>query len=516
MSAPAPVSAPGYRWSGRRLLLFAAACGAGSLVLQLLVAAAGPSAAQPPLGPSGVLPPWDAGHGFAPAPTTALLGAAVALGAVAVALGLAGLRRGAALPRRLLLVGGLVLVCCVLVPPIGSADHLSYAAYGRIAATGGNPYLVDPLTWAGGHDPVTSAVQPPWQHTPSVYGPVATALQAAAAWAGAGSLRTTVWVWQLFCAAAFALTSLVLRRVAADPDRGHVLWTLNPLLIGQLVLGAHVDVLAVAAGALALALASRRPGLAGAAAALALGIKLPYGLVALALVVAVPALPPAARRPAVVRAVLGGLLVLVPAHLWSGVHTYDQLRRASRAVSLATPWRLLADQLDPLIGGASRTLVGYLALALFGLAAVLGLRFLARRGLLGADLTQRAAAVLLALSLAWLLSVPYALPWYEAMVWLPLALLGPARLPWLDGALLARLAVLALAYVPGRVVGLTPSVQQLTLGLRHRVAPWLLLALLLAVLAGFSAGADARASRRPAGRDEAAAGPGRPPAGPAR
>ena len=67
----------------------------------------------------------------------------------------------------------------MLVPPSGSADHINYAAYGRIAAQGGDPYVEAPAEWHGGTDPVTRAVEPPWTRTPSVYGPVATAIQAA-------------------------------------------------------------------------------------------------------------------------------------------------------------------------------------------------------------------------------------------------------------------------------------------------------------------------------------------------
>ena len=70
-------------------------------------------------------------------------------------------------------VGALAL----LTGPFGSADHTNYAAYGRIAAQGGDPYLVPPEAWAGGLDPVTSAVEPPWTETVSVYGPFATLLQ---------------------------------------------------------------------------------------------------------------------------------------------------------------------------------------------------------------------------------------------------------------------------------------------------------------------------------------------------
>jgi hypothetical protein len=88
------------------------------------------------------------------------------------------------------------------------------------------------------------------------------------------------------------------------------------------------------------------------------------------------------------------------------------------------------------------------------------------------------AAVAAGLGAGWLLTAPYALPWYAALAWPALAL-APATL--LDRALLAQLAVLTVAYVPGRVVGLTPAVESVTLGLRRFVAPVLLAALVVAV-----------------------------------
>jgi hypothetical protein len=116
----------------------------------------------------------------------------------------------------------------------------------------------------------------------------------------------------------------------------------------------------------------------------------------------------------------------------------------------------------------------------------------------GSDVAGRSARAMMVLATAWVLTVPYALPWYDAMVWAPLALLAPSLL---DGALLARLAVLALAYVPGRVVELAPDVERLTLGFRRHVAPWLLLAVLIAVLGWAVARRRSRpaaARRRPA------------------
>ena len=41
----------------------------------------------------------------------------------------------------------------------------------------------------------------------------------------------------------------------------------------------------------------------------------------------------------------------------------------------------------------------------------------------------------------------------------------------LDGILLARLTVMAMAYVPGRVVAMSPDVESLTLGFRKIVGP---------------------------------------------
>jgi Glycosyltransferase family 87 len=453
-----------------------------SVLLLAAVAAAGDSAAVPGLGAATVHPPWDAGLEPGSALVTVLLALAAGFGAAAVGLGLLAVRRGGAIRPRTVLVAGVgAVLLLTAVPPLGSADHLSYLAYGRIAAAGDDPYVVDPLEWRQGTDPVAGAIQPPWQHTRSVYGPVATAAQASVAALGHGSLRLTVWLWQLLAGAAFLATALVLdsatRHDRSARARAAVLWTLNPLLLGQLVLGAHLDVIAVAAAVGALALAGRRPLPAGMLLGVAVGSKITFALFGLAI------LWDSRHRPDRWRHVglgaLGAALVLVPAHLWAGPHVYDQLRAAARMVSLATPWRPLVDQLDPVFGGVVRTVVGYAALALaVGLALLLARRLRLREpGPPGAEGAGRAAV---ALTAAWVLTTPYALPWYDAMVWGPLAL--AAGTAWLDLALLARLGVLTLAYLPGRVVGMSPGVERFTLDFRREVAPWLVLATLLAVV----------------------------------
>ena len=157
-----------------------------SFALLLLVAAAGPSAAKPGLGPRGWAP-GDLPISLSSAVVTTLLWTAYLLGGLAVAL---GLWRGSSQDRgwsgswRWARTGNLrwlrdhpwllpltLGALALLTAPIGSADHINYAAYGRISAQGGDPYLVPPITWAGGTDPVTSAVEPLWTMTPSVYGP---------------------------------------------------------------------------------------------------------------------------------------------------------------------------------------------------------------------------------------------------------------------------------------------------------------------------------------------------------
>ncbi len=177
--------------------------------------------------------------------------------------------------------------------------------------------------------------------------------------------------------------------------------------------------------------------------------------------------------------------MVVPAHLAAGPHVFDQLSSASRFTSIASPWRTVVNAVDLVAPGALRPWVTAAALVA-GLALgalVLRARLLPaiRRDPSGphGPVPPVVAAVALALTAGWLLTAPYALPWYAALAWPALAL-APATL--LDRALLAQLTVLTIAYVPGRVVGLSPAVEDVTLGLRRYLAPVLLAVLLAAVV----------------------------------
>lgn len=480
-----------------RLQRLALALAGAAAALLLGTSALGASAAEPPLGPRagwrGALPPYALGLEPSSGLVTVLLAGGYLAGAAAVLAGLLAVRRGARMPRALMVAAGCVAAAAVLVPPLGSADHLSYAAYGRIAAAGGDPYVESPAAWAGGTDPVTSAVEDPWRTTPSVYGPVATAVHAVTNVVGGDSLRATVWAWQLVALAAWLAVALMLhRRTRGDPRgaaRAAWLWLLNPVLLGLLLVGAHVDLLAAALGLGAIVLAGRRPVVAGLLLGAAAGVKITMLLLGPAVLYALWR-NRCGWRPAV-QGTVGALVVLVPAHLLAGPHVLDQLGRARAFVSLATPWRPLVDALTgPLPSGTVRAGIQVAWPVLLVVLAVL----LARAAHLptgrrpiegpaieggGAHVAADAALATVVLGGAYLLAAPYSLPWYDAMVWapLPLAVTGGVEL-----LLLARLGVLALAYVPGRVVGLSAEVEDLTLGFRRHVAPWLSLALLVALV----------------------------------
>ena len=449
-----------------------------SFALLLLVGVAGPSAAKPGLGPRGWAP-GDLAWAPSSALVTALVWAAYLLGGSGVLLRLLAAGRDAAVvaTRHAARWSGwgwpvLLGVAALLTGPFGSADHTNYAAYGRIAAQGGDPYLTAPDAWSAS-DPVTSAVEPPWTGTVSIYGPFATALQALASMVGGANLRQTVWVWQLLIVVAWLLVRLLLLRVGASRARVDTLWTLNPLVFGIGVLGAHVDLLAAALALAALALAARSPFAAGLVGGLAVSTKITFGIAGVALLVGWWVHERSGFWRRALLLAVGALLVAVPLHVWAGPHVFDQLERARRSISLATPWRLLLDWLagGPVAAGTVRDLISWASVLL----AVVFVVLLARltRGLAPATTIGTAARWVVVLSSAYTLAAPYSLPWYDLLAWAALPVLAPGVV---DLLLLGRLTVMAVAYVPGRVVGMSQTVEHLTLGVRRRVVPYAVLA----------------------------------------
>lgn len=437
-----------------------------SFVLLLVVGLTLPHAAAPDLGVRGWAPGSLIPIALSPAVVTATIWTAYTLGAAALVLALT-VRGGSELPRPVVAV---LAVAAVLTTPFGSADHVSYAAYGRILALGDNPWLVSPNTWRGGTDPVVSRVEAPWTEEPSVYGPFATIIQGLTSHGGGDNLRQTVWLWQLIVVASWLAVRWALRRMLPGSEaRIDAVWTANPLVFSVGVLGAHVDMLSTALVVLAVWAAHRYAGLGGAAlagtfAAFAVSSKFTYAVVLVALLLAFKD-----RRIARGAVLLGSAAIVAGAlQVWAGPHVYEQIGRSARAVALASPWRWLLEYLN---GGRDvRLLISVLA-AVAAIAFALCLARLVRPHREGTE-GARALAWVVVLAGGYALAAPYSLPWYDVIVW---AGLPAVSVVIVDLVLLARLAIMSVAYVPGRVLGMTPGLEDVTMTVRTRVAPALLL-----------------------------------------
>jgi hypothetical protein len=307
-------------------------------------------------------------------------------------------------------------------------------------------------------------------------------MQALSSLVGQDNLRQTIWFWQLLIVAAWLMVRFLLRRAAADDGarrRVDLLWTANPVVFGVAVLGAHVDIIATALALAAVYLAARRPWIAGLVLGATVSTKITYGIVALAIVWSWRHL---ARKDLVRRLtalVVSSLAVSVSLHLWGGPHVFAQLLKAGQGVSLATAWRPVLNLMTSVMSlDAALTVVSAGSVVAVIVLAWLLSRLVGRRPapeqtpsspqILTTGQTQSAMTATFVLATAYALGAPYALPWYDTLTWATLPLMPGTAL---DGILLARLTVMALAYVPGRVVAMGSEVESLTLGFRKIAGP---------------------------------------------
>jgi len=458
---------------GRTRLIgwLAASAIAASILIMAIISAAGPSVTVPAVRGAAGPPWWHALHLTATVVTVSLW-AAMALGCAGVIAGLVAVARGARPPVRPVLAAAFLAVAMLTVlPPAGSTDAISYAASGRIAMTGHSPYVMTPLQLQRSGDPVgrqipARDIPPSWMNAVSVYGPAATAAEWGAAELGGTSLaRITFWL-KLEEALAFGAMILVLDRLLRrDPGmrlRAHLLWSVNPLLLWEVVAGGHIDGLAAVFGLLGIAALRTRPprnepvpndpapdqasplaaiGLGAAAAAglligVAAGIKVEYALLGLAVAWA-------CRRSlrALAAAAAGFGVVVVPAYLAAGAPAVKVLVSRSGGVTWDTMYQLFW---RPVLGYTQFSvwsspphlqLVAYLLFAAVAVVALL--RF--------PDLVpgRPAVAPALALSLAWLFVTAFQRPWYDVMA-VSLLALYPAS--WLDWVVVVRLFAGATVY----------------------------------------------------------------------
>ncbi|HSR87266.1 MAG TPA: hypothetical protein VLM11_24055 [Streptosporangiaceae bacterium] len=392
--------------------------------------------------------------------------------------GLLAARRGARGHIRVMLIGAaLAVVALMLLPPAGSTDALDYAAYGRLALAGHNPYVATPLYIRITDPAFAQSIPTRWQLQVSLYGPAATIEQYLAARLGGDSIARVVFWLKLWNALAFGAVAFVLDKVLRSRPtarlRAHLLWTVNPLLLWVLIAAGHLDVLATAAGLLGLLAIGRPPAgdarprlwravAAGALVGVAADIKIDFALFGLGLAWAL-------RRsvPALLAAVGGALVILVPTYAWLGRPALDALfaRRDKTSQDSfyrfgdLTNWRFLI----------------VLALVLFLAIAILLLRRMPP-----GDGARPAIRPVLAISVAWLVIWPYQLPWYDAMIFSVLALYPASTLDWV---LLARLGAATIGTMPGNPNGVPgKTLRSADIFLVHGLVPAVLLGCALAVV----------------------------------
>src|SRR5215470_5319761 len=327
-------------------------------------------------------------------------------------------------PRKVFWTAAGAIAVLVNITPVGSSDAASYAAYGRIAALGYNPYTFTPSMLPDGkHNPYTMLVSPMWQHTPSVYGPVATWTHLLAALVGGAKPWATIWVLMIMIGAAFLAAGYVLLRTAENPVRAVLLWVANPLLIAELVLGGHLDALVALVAIVAIVMSRRSTSirgdlLVGLLVGVAGGIKVNAIFVALGI-----AIPLLHDRAWVRLARIGSVAAATTLGLYYFSYGFGALKPLGQASSMVispTVWRLV-QEIGVAIGGTHgenlvTTVIGFVWPPLMLALAW----YLYNR--LSPDVPTVVAATC-ALTFAWVIVAPWALPWYASIAWVALALL---------------------------------------------------------------------------------------------
>ncbi len=465
-----------------------AVCYLTSIGLIVLTGLLGPSVVVLTLpNPEKWLPPyWFDAEPGGWAATVPIL-AAIVIGAIGVHQMLTALKYGwAPRLRKLVALGIGSVVAVIMVPPMASGDVLIHAAYGRIAATGGNPYETTPADIIRlGFDPVIVATERPWQNAYSIYGPVVTAVQWVSSKIAGDSVHLTVWLLQISVALAFVVAALAaLKLVGPDLERRRrlILLTLaNPLLIWAVVAGAHNESIAVMFAVLALIAMRRNVFLAGVLLGLAGCSKLSIGLVGVAMLWALRG-----NHRKMLQLSLGAGITMVGMYAFVGLRAFQQARSQTSFISTGTPHKIIYNLLDLLMPGpVARTLVGIAAWIGLIIVAILLCQVFPKAlvdKVSEDDVTPDAIRYTAIYAIAWLLTSMYTLAWYDLTAWVALAMVGASQV---DRLMVIRTAVVSLAYVPGRdrrAIDMSQSLDFVTTRIRDTICPIVEALLLIALI----------------------------------
>jgi hypothetical protein len=315
-------------------------------------------------------------------------------------------------PRHLLLASAGIVAVMASLTPVGSSDTGSYAAYGRIAAQGGNPYITNPQAW--GDPAYTHIVGTMWKAQPSVYGPVATAIQAFAASIGRSNPAITIWVLMALNGLVFLGVGLLLLLTSDDPVRATLFWTANPVLILALVAGGHLDTFVAAAAIGAIQVARRVTSVwgdvvVGVLIALACGVKI-YGVL-----IGIGLAWPLLRRREWSRIALMAVVALTTLALGYSFYGLDAVKPVFgglQLVTLPSPWRIF--ELTGQALGFHQSTMAMIISCLWPPALLVVAWLVHRR--IASDQPGEVVAPF-ALTYAWILVAPWAFAWYTAVAW---------------------------------------------------------------------------------------------------
>ncbi len=389
--------------------------------------------------------------------------------------------------HRMFYFGVIINLLTAFVPPLTSADVLMYAAYGRLARQGLDPYNITPAeVFRQSFDPVLVYTERPWQDTPSVYGPIASASQWLANVLGGDSMHDVVFWLQLMCVLPFIVICAIMIKLAhgdAARQARSVLFTImNPLLIWAVVAGAHNEALTLVFAICALFFVRKSAFVTGLFIGMAGAVKVSlvfYGI----------ALAWGYRRDwrKLAQLAVGAIIPLVIGYGFIAPKALFAAGRNTGYISQGSwgpPIVFLFDFVMPddvaraivsKAGWVFMLAVGWMLSRVLPWEPVPGARVPAREDPL--TIATRTALVLCA---AWVISSPYSLAWYDLIAWAPLALLARNKL---DPVLMIRGAALSVAYVSARAVQFGPQMQSASWLVREVLCSAVSMAVLVYVVA---------------------------------
>ena len=436
----------------RGLVWTATACITVSLLVMIAISVAGPSVSVPAMAHTSGGPPWWVSLGLPNGPVLFALWGAAVVATVGVGAGLIAVARGARpRVRPLLAVSFIAVAAFTVLPPAGTSDTQSYAIDGNMVVLHHSPYVYTPKQMALLGDKLAVNSPATWQQSLSDYGPLATAEEWVSAELGGSSMAAITFWLKLWVAIAFGAVVLLLDRVLRDRPamrlRAHLLWSVNPLVLWEIVASGHIDGLAIAFGLAGLVVLrfvppDKRPALlrcvaAGALTGAAAAIKSPYA------VFTVGALWALRRSPAGIASVLAGwAAVVIPSYAIAGSPAVNVLFQRGNQITWDNLYQVFYRPFGIAGGlGADHT-PAHLATVALILCVLVALLVFFRLP----DLVPGYPGVTpaLALSLAWVFFWPYQRPWYDVMIIGLLALYPRSRL---DALVLIRLCFGAVTYM---------------------------------------------------------------------